>query len=625
MQDQQGTPISHNAGDEWITADELSKRLGVSKSTIYRAARANKIGSKKEGTKRYFQHSQATAVALAPKRKLSDASSLFPRFLGKVHNHPWFTLLAGLSSILGLAIAIYTIWPGTSSSLRVQSGNGNNSSSQVQSSPTPTLPEAVSGELDESTAVGYAYKAPLGSYMPGKYRVRYIVFPGESSYTDKKSPVFGLLNGSVKETTQDLFSREPYVLKTEPLEVLARLSRRYPEFYTIGRPIVTAPYAQSPNRVQRTFNEDPHYYIVTHKDYGPNVDEAGETVPSQYGVGLIGSDNVQHLAGNYREIPPPILDLIANNPEIPDIAMEDLMYSECGSAWSLEFLRRPFNMLVLDIENLDSQPLEITSVKGRIYRFSDLHLYPWDDAPEGGAEEQYDFPIRVLAPGEHILVPMRLILASFGDYSHTMHPETLHPESLPATIPATTIPNVSLDYGADFDLHAPDKERSSQVHNEYILGTSFEPTLVEGMGAIRRFSRQHLVYHGRMLMGSCPFAFVFDNQLMRWENVGALIPNRDGKDKEGKDSLLIRYPYNGTLLIKELENETSFLDQVYLRVDTWDGRTLTIYPDNQSLLRNDSSYVILRRGDQMLIKFTNLPINVRKTHLVSRGYFLREP
>jgi excisionase family DNA binding protein len=617
MQDPQGAPKPDSANGEWITADELAKRLRVSKSTIYRAARANKIKSKKEGTKLYLQYDPVIAAAFVGKHEQLETSHFFSHLVRKVHNHPWFTLLAGLSSILGLVIAIYAIWPTKVSPPWVNSIANKNSSSPSSPQPTPASLGAVAGEKDQSSVVGDTYKVPLGNYVPGKYRVRYIVFHGRS-FLHGKSPIFGLLNGSVKENTYDLFNHEPYVLKTEPLVAFERLSRRFPEFYNDEQNLWIASSTLSTNRIQRAFSEDPHYYIVTPDDELEHNESGEGAHHTERAFGLIGSNNIQHLAGDYPAIPPPVLDLIANNPELPDVAMEQLSFGECDGDWTLEFQWRPFKMLVLDIENLDSQPLEITSVRGRLFRFPDLHLYPWEDAPKGGVEEQYEFPIRALAPGEHILVPIRLILASFGDFD-----SALHPESLPPTIPPTAIPEVNLENGVTFNLHCPDKQRASQVHNEYILGTAFVPTFLRGIGEIRQFSRQHLVYHGPLEMGSCPFAFVFDERLMRWVNVGALIPNRDGKDKEGEDSLPIHYPYNGTILVKEVEKEVSFLDQVYLKVETWDGRTLVVYPRDHLLQRNDSSYVILKRGDQILVKFINLPTNVRQIHLISRGYFLR--
>lgn len=384
-------PIHERDDEEWLTADELSKRLGISKSTIYRSARANKIRSKKEGNKLYFLNDPANIVALASKHNIPRTSFFRSRIVKKIYNHPWFILIAGISSILGLALAIYAIWP----TKAPQSSVIN-----IGNSPSPfplTTPEVATVKRDEwDSSVGNAYKEPMGRYVPGKYRVRYIVFHGRS-FMEKKSPIFGLLHGSVKETTYDLFDKEPYVLKTEPLAILERLSKRFPDFYDDDENLSVFSSNTSSNRIQQVFNEDPHYYLITPKGERSYYESgSGSEIHTESVFGLIGSNNIQHLAGDYPQIPQIVPELIKNNPDVPDIAMEELSFQVCDGDWMLRFASRPFKMLILDIENLDSQPLQIDYVKGPISRSEDLHLSLWgSDKQVERTEERYDFPLKV--------------------------------------------------------------------------------------------------------------------------------------------------------------------------------------------------------------------------------------
>jgi hypothetical protein len=232
---------------------------------------------------------------------------------------------------------------------------------------------------------------------------------------------------------------------------------------------------------------------------------------------------------------------------------------------------------------------------------------------------RFDFPIKILAPGEHLLVPMKLVLGSFGNIDFG-----LHPESVPSRIAATTLPDVNFEDGKVVSIFSPEKTRANNFYNEYIVGSWFEPLSVDSLGSLRPFLRSNVIYHGPLEMGSCPYAFVSTSNRNNWKVAGRLIPDRVGKKLEGRSKLPFKYPADGKVLIKEMENEESFLDQIYLELQTVDGRTVTLFPDNRLLRNKDFDYLTLRRGDHVLISFPAISFEVKRAYLVSEGYFVFE-
>src|SRR5690348_12136348 len=94
--------------DEWLTPEELAKRLRVSRNRVYRLARNKKLNSRKEGNRLFIQYDSAIPL-LAPHR--SGVLGIISGLINRLHDHPWFVSIAGLSSILGLIIALYALYP----------------------------------------------------------------------------------------------------------------------------------------------------------------------------------------------------------------------------------------------------------------------------------------------------------------------------------------------------------------------------------------------------------------------------------------------------------------------------------------------------------------------------------
>jgi Helix-turn-helix domain len=596
--------------DEWLTPDELSKRLNVSKSRVYRLARNRNLISRKEGNRLFISLNSALPYR-RPNR--SGIVALVFALIAKLHSHPWFVTIAGLSSILGLVLTIYALHAGVDTA-------GNKSGTSSATSRFPSDPPSLDPEFSYTTDV---YRSPLGFYSPDEYRVRYLIFKGES-LSDAPSPISGLLTGTIKKTTGDIFNKEPYVLRTEPFQVLERLAARFPEFYSVEQTGYHESSLYNPARVKKKFAKDSNYYILDFQKI-PRADKESKADTETnlleepfYAFGVIAASNINDLAGQYSTIPEFTKAVTQENNSVEDIAVEELSFSECPEPeWFLQFASRPMKVLALDIENLKTQPITLNFIEGTIQRFPDLHLTPWtEDMLTEKSITRFDFPLKVLAPGEHLIVPMKLILGRFGDQELSAPPE-----SIPSTVPAMTLPDVFFKRGKTFAIRSPEKVRTNKFYNEYVLGPWFEPTLVDTVGNLRPFTRSSLVY-GPMGVGSCPYAFLLSPDAKKWKLAGRLIPNRRGKAREGENRLKISNPTEGKILIKELEPEISFLDEVYLEAQMFNGSTLRLDADNALLRRGDLNYLTLNQGDQMLLSFPKIPQQTKRIYLVSKGFYI---
>lgn len=465
-----------------------------------------------------------------------------------------------------------------------------------------------------------AYPQPLGKYDPSKYRIRYLIFHTKwqlQADGPGPGPVQALVLGKLKKSIPELFNSEPYIISTEAFARLLDLKKSIPGFFDADNDrdyISSLDETPDTKKIQDKFNADPLYYIYSRETYGSTF---------RHPFGFVGARNYEQLLGKYKKIPKLTSSLIKNNPDIVDVAIEQLFYEECEGTWEIRFNNRPLKILVMDIENLSNQPLPVDYLEGISHIAPPLKLTPWNDQTSTSEKVKYEFSQKLLAANEHLLVPMKLFLGSFGDYDFFPHPESL-PESFPETTMTDFVEGEEFST-KDFVLHVAQKKREPNLHNEYIIGSWFEPVTVGSLGEIRPFSKSDLVYHSGLEMASCPFAFLYNTEKGVWENVGRLIPDRIGKENEGENKLRIAAPSDGKILIKELEREVSFLDQLYLEVEDFHGNRSIIYPKDNLLKEGDFQYQVLREGEQLLVEFELPTKRVKNYTLVSRGYFVLDP
>ena len=439
------------------------------------------------------------------------------------------------------------------------------------------------------------------------YRVRYLQFNDKRSFD-------ALLKGKLKQEYPEVFEKEPFVIRTEAFDFLERL-RPEIEDYDGGLRSKTFDISN----VQRKFETDPNYFISNSRHYRFAENECRSQ--ADYALGFVGAQNINDLAGKYKQLPQFLRTLSASNPDVPDLAMERFLLQECDCVWELQIAYRPLKVVVLDVENVSQQPLRMSYIEGDFRQSPDMHLSPFSsNAQRQGERKRLEFPQELLAPGEHILVPMGLLLSSFTDLNISPHPESI-PRQMPA---ASLVIQEETSDEKEQSVSHPDKKREVEYHNEYVVGSWFSPRLAAGLGAVRPFSPSNVVYQGSLEQGSCPYLFAYVPSRRQWVRSGTVISNKKGKESEGESSLRISRETDGRILVKEVEPETSYLDQIYLKVELEGGEQIILFPDDRRLRLQDADYVILNQGQEILLEFALPSKPLKSVRVISRGYFTTE-
>ena len=124
-------------------------------------------------------------------------------------------------------------------------------------------------------------------------------------------------------------------------------------------------------------------------------------------------------------------------------------------------------------------------------------------------------------------------------------------------------------------------------------------------------------------IGACPYVFTYDSQQDEWQFDNTIIYKLVGPQAETIQARPLSR-FDGRLLIREIEPETSYLDMVLVRLVTADGRELTLYPDDPVLAQDDGHYLVMRQGDERLLQF-QIPEDVsaiRQAWVVAAGYYV---
>lgn len=339
--------------------------------------------------------------------------------------------------------------------------------------------------------------------------------------------------------------------------------------------------------------------------------QGGDRSPCPTMAGFIGLGNLNSLIGRYVEFPDVITWLAQKNPTVPDLLAEELFVSQCDGDLYLSLKFRPPKVLALDIENISKNPIPISSIEGVYHLREHDELSKWPSRDERTLEADYEFPPGWLAPNEHLRIPVGLILGSFSD--HLDLPDSA---SFSEAYPSS---RVSLDGQNWIDF--PGKPASLSLSDEYLLGTWFEVRSINGGETIREFDPSKIVYNGSRGIGSCPFAYVVLEGSQDWVEIGTLISENNGKSKEGISILAVPETFDGRLLIKEIEPETSYLDRVVLIGESETGELETILPSDERLRHSDGEYLTLRQGEEVLLKF-EIGTKTKRHVVLSQGFFV---
>jgi hypothetical protein len=124
-------------------------------------------------------------------------------------------------------------------------------------------------------------------------------------------------------------------------------------------------------------------------------------------------------------------------------------------------------------------------------------------------------------------------------------------------------------------------------------------------------------------IGACPYVFTYDARHHIWIPDTTIIYKLVGPEAEQLQARRLAR-FDGRLWLRELEPETSYVDQLYVRVLTSNGRWLVLVPDDPHLAADDGDYLILHQGDERLLIFDLAPdaLPIQQAWAVAEGYYV---
>jgi hypothetical protein len=164
-----------------------------------------------------------------------------------------------------------------------------------------------------------------------------------------------------------------------------------------------------------------------------------------------------------------------------------------------------------------------------------------------------------------------------------------------------------------------------RVRTPYVFGPVFQVSTVllgPELYAFRGFDRDQLVLIDGAEVGSCPYAYTRAHAAAPWRLEDHLIYGRRKKEWAGVDTLAL-HQFDGSLLIREKDPETSYLQHAYLLVQRADGQTEQLDPDEPRLRATDYGYYRMEQGDSLLLRFPGFRARAGDRYqLVNAGYYL---
>ena len=131
-------------------------------------------------------------------------------------------------------------------------------------------------------------------------------------------------------------------------------------------------------------------------------------------------------------------------------------------------------------------------------------------------------------------------------------------------------------------------------------------------------------YEGKIYIyeGSCPYLYAYSDKENRYNVQKQFLYMVNGKAKERYDTVLIK-DMNANMLINEVEEENSYIDQLFFMERTISNKIIFHKVDNQKLQQLDQQYIHLTRGDKLKLHIKKFSKNNNsRYYLISEGYYI---
>jgi hypothetical protein len=284
------------------------------------------------------------------------------------------------------------------------------------------------------------------------------------------------------------------------------------------------------------------------------------------------------------------------------INLELLEHQGCsGEEIDIKFTTPIIKLGILAVTNLNTFPVEITSASLRKTNSDSVRSFTSDDKR---AYAEIKRNIRAyLDPKQSFLIPVYISLLPLNEFKDRK--ELINPKEW-------TTPKKGLVYGDRFYVD------TLFINNAIFTTAPEESTSICASNGI--------TWIPAVGGASCPSLFQFINE--SFKPVGTLIPGNDSKRKNWSDTLKLDH-FSNEFELRELEDETSYIDQVSLLYQDTVTNSRFIFSSTNSLLKqNDGRYLQTTKGEKVDLRF-DIPkgklLNKGRIFVVSKGYYVPTP
>lgn len=119
--------------------------------------------------------------------------------------------------------------------------------------------------------------------------------------------------------------------------------------------------------------------------------------------------------------------------------------------------------------------------------------------------------------------------------------------------------------------------------------------------------------------GRCPYVFTFDPAQHAWKFDTTVLYDLMGPQREATQTRRLAR-FDGRLLIREVEPETSYITSIYILATDRAGRQFKLQPETKI----GATGLVLHQGDEVLLSFSDLPFQgtPARIDVVARGYYV---
>lgn len=151
-------------------------------------------------------------------------------------------------------------------------------------------------------------------------------------------------------------------------------------------------------------------------------------------------------------------------------------------------------------------------------------------------------------------------------------------------------------------------DRNASIVLDYVAGSSLLLRALEVDGVLyptrQPSTEQYVLFGGDWLHAtSCPFLFTRHGPESDWESGGHILFGFQGKGREATDTHRLRR-FDGTVLIREEEQEVTWIDQVQVRALAVDGTAEYLEARHPQLRTTDGAYLRLAPGESIQVDFS---------------------